>query len=106
MNLVQIVAQVLWSAGVPALVIFIPLNEVHQLRHIVVGIALQRVGRIRAQSPRIDFFRFFVHPLGKFVGGRILAIDLVAQAPGKDAGVVSVACDHFLQLLESVLHDF
>src|SRR5207245_4051656 len=46
MNLVQIVAQVLWSAGVPALVIFIPLNEVHQLRHIFVGIALQRVGSI------------------------------------------------------------
>ena len=45
------------------------------------------------------------HLPDEFLSDRVLAVDLVAEAPGKDAGMVPVAADHLAELRESVRRD-
>ena len=66
---------------------------------------MQGIGRVRPQSTGVDPLGFLVHILCEFVRRRVLAIDLVAQTPGKNAGMVTVARNHFPQLFKAILHD-
>ena len=105
MNLVQIAAGIGGRSAVPALVIFVPHDVVHQARDILLRSLLQRVGGVGNQPARIQALGLFVHPLGEGVSRRILAVNLVADAPRENARVIAVALDHLAKLLEAVVHD-
>ena len=105
MDRLEVSAHRLHVSPGPGLVIFVPLDEVHLPGHVALGRRLQGIRGVRTQPPRVETLGLPEHPPDESLGDRVLAVDLVAQAPGKDAGVVAVPGDHLAELLEAVLGD-
>src|SRR5260370_30320275 len=61
---------------------------------------------IGTKAARIEFLRRGIKSLRKLISGRVLSVNLVAQSPRDNGGVVAVALDHLPQLLQAVLHNF
>ena len=92
-------------AAIPAFVVLVPGNEVELPGGVAFGSLLKRIGGVGQQPRRIELPRFLRHAPDEFLRRRVLAVDLVAQSPGEDAGVIAVARDHLAQLFEAVFED-
>ena len=80
-------------------------GEAEGARHVALGRRLQGIGRVGAEPRRVEPFGLAQHLPDEFPGDGVLAVDLVAEAPGKDAGMVALAADHLAELGQPVRGD-
>jgi hypothetical protein len=90
------------SAGTPGADVLVHFDEIHQSGDIFGGSLFESVGSVRAETMRVEALGFGEKRFGELKSRRILAIDFVAETPGKDGGVIAIAGNHFAKLIETV----
>src|ERR1035437_483732 len=100
-NFIEMTCHILPTSWVPASVVFVGLDEIHQCGDVALRSVAQRLRSVGTETARIQSLRFLQHALGELMRGRILSSDFIAQSPNHDRWMIEVTSDHLAELIIS-----